>query len=369
MRFIVGFVVFCSVISTLSPGVMSVEAPAATTDPAALAGQPSAPAAQTAAAPTSSGHTPWDWVKAHSALMIAVAGLIIIVAVLVLYQAARARGRANPLILQLGPSFFFWLGMTYTGVLLLAALVYNVGFADAPPLLLGGMLPVGVPWFGALGAVTISLEGVFLWSTEWKDKYNYWHIGRPLFGAVLGIVAFFLFVVIGAAAGTPPKFLDGPGTALPKDFIIYYVLAFLVGYREGTFRELIKRATDLILKPETPQPAPDVTFRVGGVTSREIQCPSAAASQSSSMTVEVQNSGNAALIAPVVAVASVGQTPGGTFAIANDLVTGKGDLAPNQAKSVDVTFTPPAAGDFSGTLTVTATNLSTLRTIRVTGHQ
>src|SRR5207248_634808 len=147
--------------------------------------------------------------------------------------------------------FFFWLSMMYTALLLLMAVTYLVCARDAQPTLLAGILPIAVPWFGALGAVTISLEGVFLWNDQWDRKFNYWHIGRPLFVAVLGIVASFIFVVIAVAAGSPPPFLSDEASPTAKDFIIYYVLAFLVGYREETFRELIKRATDLILKPGT----------------------------------------------------------------------------------------------------------------------
>ena len=75
----------------------------------------------------------------------------------------------------------------------------------------------------------------------------------PLFGAVLGIVAFFIYVVIVSASGTLQSFRGGgaSSTVAAKDFIIFCVVAFLVGYREETFRELIKRATDLILKPGT----------------------------------------------------------------------------------------------------------------------
>ena len=46
---------------------------------------------------------------------------------------------------------------------------------------------------------------MFLWNNQWDKKYNYWHIGRPLFGAMLGIVAFFLFVFIWLR-GTLPRF-------------------------------------------------------------------------------------------------------------------------------------------------------------------
>jgi len=187
----------------------------------------------------------------------------VIGAAVLLYRAVQAG--ADPLILRLGPSFFFWLGMVYTALLLLMAVAYNLCFTDPKPMVLGGILPIAVPWFGALGAVTISLEGVFVWNSQWDRKYNYWHIGRPLFGAVLGIVAFFIFVVAVAASGTPPKFLDGDmASTAAKDAIVYYIVAFLVGYREETFRELIKRATDLILKPAPAPSVPAVTFRVGG---------------------------------------------------------------------------------------------------------
>jgi len=265
------------------------------------------------------------------------------------------------MILRLTPSFFFWLGMIYTGLLLLMAAVYNLTKdPNAGATVFGGIVPIGVPWFGALGAVTISLEGVFAYNNNWDKKFNYWHIGRPIFGAVLGIVAFFLFVVIVSAAGSTPKFLDG-GSATQKDYIIFYVVAFLVGYREETFRELIKRATDLILKPTPPAAAaPSVTFKVNGATPSQIVCPPVGANPSSRVTVDVQNTGTAALTVPAVALA-----PAGVFALANDHVTNGGDLAPGQSRNVEIVFTPAGAGPFAATLTVTGTNLATPKTIRV----
>lgn len=285
------------------------------------------------------------------------------------YRAAHAG--ADPLILRLGPSFFFWLAMIYTALLLLMASAYNFSSLGSKTIMLGGILPIAVPWFGALGAVTISLEGVFLWNNQWDKKYNYWHIGRPLFGAVLGIIAFFIFVVTVTASGTSPKFLDNAGAASPsaKDLIIYYIVAFLVGYREETFRELIKRATGLILKPGMPAAAaPAVTFKVAGVTPPEIRCPDIAVGNTSSVVVEVQNSGNTALVAPAVAVTPIVPIPANTFVTANDQVSGGGDLAPGQVRTVEITFTPAAAQDFSCTLTLTATNLASPKTIRVAGR-
>lgn len=311
---------------------------------------------------TSTGLTPF----------VLVAVVLVLSGAVLLWYAGRS---TDPYILKLGPSFFFWLGMTYIGLLLLAAVAYN--FSNRPQPLIGGILPIGVPWFGAMGAVTISLQGVFVWNDQWDKKYNYWHIGRPLFGAVLGIVAFFLFVVIVTASGAPPKFLEAAGTAgsssappSPRDLIIFYMVAFLVGYREETFRDLIKRATDLILKPSTESPAePAVTFQGTGVTGSDAAMPVVTGAATSHLTVGVQNSGKVSLVAPAVAIRAMAPTPDGTFGVENDKVTGGGDLAPGQVRTVDVTFTPREAGSFAGTLIVTATNLADPRTLRVSGKR
>jgi hypothetical protein len=346
-----------------------VESFAASSETKAPADQSGTPGAQTERRSASPGQALWDTMAENGTRTILVGSLAIAIVVggaVLLYRAAQAG--PNPLILRLGPSFFFWLAMIYTALLLLMAGAYNLSPWASKTVMLGGLLPVAVPWFGALGAVTISLEGVFLWNDQWDRKYNYWHIGRPLFGAVLGIVAFFLFVVTITASGTAPKVFEG--TPAAKDLIIFYIVAFLVGYREETFRELIKRATDLILKPGTTAPAaPAVTFRVAGAIAVQVTCPSTAAGTTSHVSVEVQNSGGAPLVAPSVAVSPVGPTPAGTFAVANDHVTGGGDIPAGQARTVDVTFTPPAAAqEFSCMLTVTATNLTAPRTIRVTGR-
>lgn len=37
---------------------------------------------------------------------------------------------------------------------------------------IGGVIPVGVPWFGALGATTLSIYGVFDHNTEWDTSWN-----------------------------------------------------------------------------------------------------------------------------------------------------------------------------------------------------
>ena len=118
-----------------------------------------------------------------------------------------------------------------------------------------GTVPIQVPWFGALGAVLISLAGVFQHGGNWKPSYRYWHWSRPVVGAAFAVVAVLIFQSGVLAAGSDIR--RGSGENL------LYVIAFVVGFREETFRELIKRVTDLIVAPNKPTdeaaPRPVVT--------------------------------------------------------------------------------------------------------------
>ena len=67
------------------------------------------------------------------------------------------------------------------------------------------MLPIGVPWFGALGAVTLSLYGVFDHNDHWNPKWNYWYIARPLVGIILAIIAYFTFITLINSTGLTPR--------------------------------------------------------------------------------------------------------------------------------------------------------------------
>jgi hypothetical protein len=313
----------------------------------------------------------WDMSQysQRMAWLLAIAAVLVVGMALLLYFAAQKP--SDPYIYKLRASFFFWLGMGYTLFLLLLAVAYNVSYQGRQPYLIGDILPIGVPWFGAIGAVTISLEGVFRWNQrQWNADYNYWHIGRPLFGAVLGIVAFFLFVLLLSSSGTSPKFLaDPPQASLPKDFILYYVVAFLVGYREETFRELIRRVTDMILKPAGSQgvDSPQVTFKNNGVAVSEIEFHTTTSGAHSRRTVEVQNTGGTPLVTPTVTVQAADLLSEGAFGTLNDHVTGMRGLEPNQIKTVDVTFSPRRAGHYAGILTIEAQNLATRATILISG--
>jgi hypothetical protein len=101
-----------------------------------------------------------------------------------------------------------------------------------------GPVPLSVPWWGALGGVTISFTGIFRNSDKWKPRYELWHIARPFLGAVVGSVAYLIFIVVIRTTGAVPNYQTTPNEP------VFDLVAFLTGYREDVFRALLKRAAD-----------------------------------------------------------------------------------------------------------------------------
>jgi len=69
------------------------------------------------------------------------------------------------------------------------------------------------------------------------------------------IFAVDVLYLLGLLAVGALYWLDHPDP--PDAHLAYYLIAFLVGYRESTFRELMKRLVDVILSPAVPA-APEV---------------------------------------------------------------------------------------------------------------
>jgi hypothetical protein len=86
--------------------------------------------------------------------------------------------------LQSGRSRLFVVESAYLVALAVVFIAYQISdaFRDAVPSSLGA-LPVGVPWFGAVGGTLISLTGIFKHPHDWKPSYELWHYARPLIGA------------------------------------------------------------------------------------------------------------------------------------------------------------------------------------------
>ncbi|HEY5224397.1 MAG TPA: hypothetical protein VIJ18_15285 [Microbacteriaceae bacterium] len=122
------------------------------------------------------------------------------------------------------------------------------------------MLPVSVPWGGALGGVCVAIAGV---TDHWRSfgvhpasatsrTWNAWYLARLPMGAAFGtvgalIVVFFLGTVGSTKTGTIDVSISGTA--------ILFVVAFIVGYKQDIFRQLVSRVTEVILGPGDTQPA------------------------------------------------------------------------------------------------------------------
>jgi hypothetical protein len=138
----------------------------------------------------------------------------------------------------------------YLLVLFVMAVIYLTDLHKLlPPLPASlGSLPLAVPWFGALGAIMISLSGIVDHRDDWDPSLKYWHYVRPLIGGTFASISILIFQAgILAVAASPT-----PQTATTASNLLYYVVAFLVGYREAVFRELTKRLADVIITPGGP---------------------------------------------------------------------------------------------------------------------
>jgi hypothetical protein len=149
---------------------------------------------------------------------------------------------------------FFILDLVYIAILVVLLIGRHAHWLEINkiPDPIGGLVPIVIPWFGALGAVTLSLYGVFSWNSQWDTKWNYWHAARPFVGAIFAVVSILIFIGIINATGASANTKSAP----VRDNLPYLVLAFIVGFREQTFRTLLQRAVDIILGPGIPDQTP-----------------------------------------------------------------------------------------------------------------
>ncbi|MEA2875178.1 MAG: hypothetical protein QOF14_374 [Hyphomicrobiales bacterium] len=85
-------------------------------------------------------------------------------------------------------------------------------------------------WMGALGGVTISLKGIYdhgASTDPWKNDYNLWHIGRPVSGAIAGLIAGLLLYLIVPVDKFSP--------------VLIYGLAFILGMQDKAFFDFLSQ--------------------------------------------------------------------------------------------------------------------------------
>jgi hypothetical protein len=93
-----------------------------------------------------------------------------------------------------------------------------------------------------VGGLVASFGGIFFYSRgRWLKRFNYWHAVKPAIGGITGSVSCVLLVVILRAGTGNGKITTDPAT--------FDASAFVFGYAESAFRQLVKTVTDVFLKP------------------------------------------------------------------------------------------------------------------------
>src|SRR6266508_4539072 len=95
---------------------------------------------------------------------------------------AQSHTHARPGRLTARLSVFF-LQVGYLGLLAVVAILYFEGIWIHRQTL--GTVPIAVPWWGAVGAVLLSLSAVFEHRDDWKPSIAPWYWARPIFGVFM----------------------------------------------------------------------------------------------------------------------------------------------------------------------------------------
>jgi hypothetical protein len=228
--------------------------------------------------------------------------------------------------------------------LLLLAWHFEWFSIDELPEEIGGVLPLIVPWGGALGGVAISLVGLAQYWRNWYTKeeegseWNAWYLIRPVLGAILGSIGALILVLLLGSLGTTD---EGGVDTSPQGAAILMLIAFIIGYRQQTFATLISRAVDVVLGPGEATPTTGYTIEP---TSLEFTTsPGAPASQSVTLT----NEGSGLLRTPHAAFKITG-ADASLFKVSRF----PGNVAAGADATIEVTYLPPATGDHNATLDI-----------------
>lgn len=278
------------------------------------------------------------------------------------HVSLRSRGRiAGRPVTALGANGLFWiLGLELA--LLLGLLVLQVVNPLLPhDTLLLGIVPLVVPWAGAVGGVVNALIALGGHSELWFDDpnqgraFNIWYLGRLPVSAALGtvaagIVAIFLHTVDVKAAD------DGSFTYTPLAKASLALVAFAIGYHQKAFDGLFTRLMSALLGQGTAGGRPVVstteavdfgTVKLAGSSTRLITLTNA--------TKETQT------------VDTGSATVKGTDAAAFSLVGLPVTIQSGAAADIQVEFAPTAAKRFSAAVTFSVGDSSTSVVVEGTG--
>lgn len=237
--------------------------------------------------------------------------------------------------------------MAYLAFLVVLLVSRKAQFLDIEriPDPIGGIVPIAVPWFGALGGVTISLYGIFDHSLDWQRRFNLWHIARPFVGAILGTMAFLIFIGFIQSTGKAPT-LTSPNSS--GALITYFVIAFVVGFREKTFRKLIQKVVDTILSPGS-DPVPPVGI---SIDPSPVDFGTVPAGSTKDMILTVTSAGSGNLVVDRSTAMSPGtDVDGGGFSILDNAVAGA-VLVHDSLATLKIRFSPTEARSYAGSVII-----------------
>jgi hypothetical protein len=138
------------------------------------------------------------------------------------------------------PVRIFAIEITYLVLLIVVLVVYKTDHSFRQALPGFGSLPVSIAWFGATGGVVAGLGGVFFHNQDWNPAYDYWHYSRLLLGGVVGAVGaliYYALILLGTKNGVKPN------------VVVFDAVAFVFGFADEAFRELLTKFTKLVLGP------------------------------------------------------------------------------------------------------------------------
>lgn len=126
--------------------------------------------------------------------------------------------------------------------------------------ILGFTVPLSVLWFGTLGGVIASLQGIFFHNRKWDDSFTHWHIFSGVVGAAFGLASYlFLVVIVNSATGAGAA----SGSTATNSQAVYALGAFAIGYGQSHFHAMMDRVFSVIFQP--PKITPQSSANAGAV--------------------------------------------------------------------------------------------------------
>lgn len=127
---------------------------------------------------------------------------------------------------------------------------------------------LAIAWTGSLGALTANFGDIARRADRWNPHLVPWFIVRPVTGAAFGAFGYLIYQTVVQATVT-----DAPDPSRPG--ILGYVIAFILGYREEMFRDLLKRVTELLASAgsadvEPPSAPPGLNCVMSSPASRDV---------------------------------------------------------------------------------------------------